>query len=233
MAQATQKGFPGFGILHTDGGQGIRVVKTFTQGPKKIIESDGSHTYLTPSPTIHELHGGGFCYASGKPVTNRTHLEAIDDPGMRERGLKWFDMHGRAISPEDVVEINPNEEKARPEPAYVVSNTVAHPDEPMEVVREKVVPAPPTPAKDNTRSEIERILAGIATNLSSLTDEVKKQGQKVVDLENLVEAKKRSMGAKKEKISQIMKAKWQDPSYRNKVVEARHPGDTPPPDKTE
>ena len=91
MQRAQVARFPGFGIVYPDGINGIKVVKTFVQGPKKMVQPDGNVEWTTPPPTIHELYGGGFVYASGEPVTDRVHLESITDMKMRDKALRWFD----------------------------------------------------------------------------------------------------------------------------------------------
>lgn len=202
MPQVQERKFPGYGVVYPGGGvTGIKVVKTFTQAPKKIINADGSVSYNTPSPTVHELHGGGFCYADGKPVTHREHLENITEIKMRERGLQWYEMHGKAIAPSDVV--IKEGEMERPEPDYILSNQIIGETEVQEKVAEK-----PDEIKDN--------LASIAQSISSLATLVKKQGEEIAELKTVpvIPSKNKKRGIQ----SQTMKDKWADPVFRKKMM---------------
>lgn len=212
MAQVIRKsGFPGYGIVYPGGGAtGIKVVKTFTQGSTKTVNPDGSTSYSTPPPTIHELHGGGFCYADGRPVTNKGHLENISDPVMKERALKWYDMHGKAISPEDVVVKEEGQEPERPAPAFILSNQLPEgslEQGTVEIQKEQVAPIP-RPSGDD--------MSLIAKGLTELMDIVKKQGEEIVKLQT-----GKSTENWRAKQGNTMTNKWHDPEFRKKMSEAR------------
>ena len=208
MPQAQVKNFPGFGIVYPGGGErGIKIVKTFTQAPKKVFHADGSVSYEPPPPTIHELFGGGFCYAGGNPVTDREHLENISDLVMRQKALEWYDKHGRAISPEDVVIREEVGEKERPEPAYILSNQL--PKESDEVTKDM-----------NHKVEKEDGNLAIAKVLSELVALVKKQGKEIDELKKGPPIPPIKLGRKAQ--SEKMKAKWADPEYKAKMVQKIH-----------
>ena len=201
MPQAQTKNFPGFGIVYPGGGvTGIKVVKTFTQAPKKIFNSDGSVSYETPPPTIHELFGGGFCYADGKPVSNREHLENISVPDMKERALVWFETHGKAISPSDIV-IKEEGEKERPEPDYILSNQLPQ-------------------QEDEQPDQIKESLMSIAKSISSLAKMVNEQGKEIAELKKGPPIPPIKLGRKSQ--SEKMKAKWANPEYKAKMLKRIH-----------
>lgn len=206
MPQAQVKNFAGFGVVYPGGGStGIKVVKTFTQGQKKIFNSDGSVTYETPAPTIHELHGGGFCYADGKPVTNREHLENITVPDMRERALIWFEKHGQAISPSDIV-IRQEGETERPEPDYILSTQLpTESDEITKDINQQV-------AKEDDNLTIVKAL-------SELTKLVKDQGKEIAELKKGPPPPKVTVARKAQ--SDAMKARWSNPEFKAKMMEKR------------
>ena len=214
MPQVQQKAFPGFGIIYPGGGSmGLKVVKTFTQGSTKIHNSDGSVSFSTPPPTIHELFGGGFAYADGNPVTNRDHLELITDAKMKERALRWFDSHGKAITPEDIVMKPEGDEPERPQPAYILSNQL--PEGTLEqgtadIPREEVAPTTPLPPPSGSDMSL------IAKGLFELMDVVKKQGEEIAKLQT---AKVSENWRAKQ--GNTMANKWHDPEFRKKMAEAR------------
>ena len=202
MPQAQVKNFPGFGIVYPGGGErGIKVVKTFTQAPKKVFNADGSVSYEPPPPTVHELFGGGFCYAGGNPVTDREHLENISDPVMKQRALEWYDKHGKAISLEDVVVREEGQEKVRPEPAYILSNQIPLPEDEVRSVNKQVDKEDP--------------LLAIAKAISELATLVKGQGKEIAELKAIpvIPSKSRKRGFQ----SQSMKDRWADPAFREKM----------------
>ena len=212
MVQAQVRAFPGFGVIYPDGVSGIKVVGTFTQGPAKIVNPDGSVAYTTPAPTIHELFGGGFAYASGSPVTNREHLEALPG-GMRTRALEWFDGHGKlsVVAKEDIPPLN-LDEKERPEPVYVLSTDL--PGEKDEVTKEldKIVKDDGGPLFGKIEQvQLQDSLASIAQAISSLATIVKEQGEQIAKL-SVGKPDKKGLS----KQSGIMKAKWADPEWRAK-----------------
>ena len=217
MAQAQIKAFPGFGVVYPDGVSGIRVVKTFTQGPSKIVNADGSISYTTPPPTIHELYGGGFSYADGSPVTNREHLEGLSG-NMKEKALEWFDNHGKVmVAPGEDVPPLILVDKEKPEPAWVVSSTLPPMDEVKVEVVEKI--APPFSERENS------LLDKLTQSITSLTEMVKTQGGEIARMKigNLSPATKKLGNYSKS--SERMKARWADPEFRAKMKGKRKRGD--------
>jgi hypothetical protein len=194
MPQAQVRQFPGFGVVYPDGISGIKVVRTFTQAPTKIINADGSTSYKTPSPTIHELHGGGFAYADGSPVKIREHLEVLP-PNMKEKALAWFDGDKKLAVQTDIPPLN-LDEKERPEPVYVLSSDL--PAEKGGVTEEL----------DKKVKEID-VFAELLKAVKSIEQTVKEQGEQIVQLK-----KSPSVPRKLGKQSEIMKKKWADPEWR-------------------
>ncbi len=182
-AQEKVKGFPGFGVIYPEGQEtGLRVVRTFTDGGAKIRHSDGTVTYGIPSPTIHEVFGGGFAYASGLPVTKREHLEPLPDQ-MKERALAWFDSKNLVIPKEAIVEVV-DEKKETPKPAYILSSDRPPIDEPHKVVA----------------NPLDKILEAIS-NLSQI---VANQGNEIAT----IKGGKKSQSEKGKAQSERMKARW-------------------------
>jgi len=214
MAQAQVRTFPGYGVVYPDGVSGIKVVGTFTQGPLKIVNPDGSVAYTTPAPTIHELFGGGFVYSSGSPVTKREHLEILPG-GMRERALKWFDGSGElsVVAKEDIPPLN-LDEKQRPEPVYVLSSEL-----PMkkDVIREdldiQALSGPPP-------VDFPKIINSVFDAIKDLTNTLREQGKQIVELKKRPKAPRRMAisEAKHGKQSLAMKARWADPVYKAKMT---------------
>lgn len=201
MALPQQRQFPGYGVVYPGGGTtGIKIIHSFTDGPKKVINPDGSVSYGTPSPTIHELYGGGFCYEDGKPVTKREHLESITEVSMKERALQWYEMHGKAIAPSDVV-IKEGEAE-RPEPDYILSNQIPLPEDEVDKSLNKQV-------------EKEDPLLAIAKAISELATLVKGQGKEIAELKAVppIPSKIRKRGLQ----SQSMKDRWADPAFRERM----------------
>lgn len=208
MPQAQVKQFPGYGVVYPDGVSGVKVVGTFTQGPSKTVNPDGSVAYTTPAPTIHELFGGGFAYASGERVTKREHLEGL--PGsMRERALKWFDSHGEisVAAKEDIPPLN-LDKKQRPEPIYVLSSDLPPATDEVSKGLDKVVHTDQKTGQAG-ETELQNSLASIAQAISSLATIVKEQGEQIAKLSGGKPDKK---GLSKQ--SEVMKAKWADPEWR-------------------
>ncbi len=201
MPQPQVRQFPGYGVVYPGGGDtGIKIIGAFTQAPKKVFNPDGSTSYEAPAPTIYELFGGGFSYASGKTVTKREELENITDLKMKERALEWFDTHGKAISPPEIV---PREEdKERPEPAYILSTQLPPvEDEVTKSINEQQI------IRDKTEDS-NLVLAKAISELATL---VKKQGEEIAQLKVVPpQSKKRGMQ------SQKMKERWADPAFREK-----------------
>jgi len=217
MPQAQVRSFPGYGVVYPDGVSGIKVVGTFTQGPAKTVNPDGSVVYSTPAPTIHELFGGGFAYASGESVTKREHLEALPG-GMRERALKWFDSHGElsVVAKKDIPPLN-LDEKERPEPVYVLSTDL--PTEKDEVTKglDKIVKDDSGPLFGKIEQvQLQDSLASIAQSISSLAETVKEQGKQIMELKSQP-SKVKNKKPSSDKRSEMMKARWADPEWRAKM----------------
>ncbi len=204
MPQVQTKVGPGYGVVYPDGVSGLKVVRTFTQGPSKIINPDGSASYTSSPPTIHELYGGGFSYAGGGLVTNRKHLEGMPPGDMKEKALEWFDSNAikerlASIPQDDIPPLN-LEDKKKPEPAWVLSSTLP----PMDEVREsKNQPAPEVPINGDSA------LDKLAQSIASLVEAVKTQGEKIAMLEGGSPGKKKKpIFLVNTKQSEIMKARW-------------------------
>ncbi len=199
MPQPQQRQFPGYGVVYPGGGDsGIKIVGAFTQAPKKVFNPDGSTSFEPPTPTIYELFGGGFSYASGKPVTKREELENITDPKMKERALEWYDTHGKAISSPEVV--SREEDKGRPEPAYILSSQI--PQEQDEVTKSLDV-------------QVQNPLDVIAKSISSLTELVKKQGEEIAQLKVVTVPKEPKRRGGNQSLK--MKERWTDPAFRERM----------------
>jgi len=209
MPQPQVRQHPGFGIVYPGGGDsGIKIVGAFTQAPKKVFNPDGSISYEAPAPTIYELFGGGFTYVSGKPVTKREELENITDKTMRDRALIWYDTHGKAISPPEVVPRE--EEKERPEPAYILSTQLPIPeDEVTKSINEQQV----------IREKTEDSSLVLAKAISELATLVKKQGEEIAQLKIAPVPKEPKRRGTIQ--SQKMKEKWADPAWREKRKKAK------------
>ena len=214
MPQPQTRHFPGYGIVYPDGNTGIKIIGTFTEAPKKVFNPDGSTSYESPSPTIYELFGGGFCYAGGGPITNREHLENISDIKMKERALQWYDTHGKVISPLEVV---PREEdKERPEPAYILSNQVSGEQNPG---LEDPVVAHLNETIAKNAPFFQEMFMKIASKvlgekIENMTELIKKQGEEIAQLKTSTiphEPKRRGTVQ-----SQKMKERWADPAFREK-----------------
>ena len=212
MAQAQVKQFPGFGVVYPDGISGIKVIRTYTQGPSKVVNPDGSVGYITPPPTILELFGGGFAYADGSPVIDRAHLEKVSDLKMREKALKWFDESRELseVSRENIPPLN-LDEKVRPEPVYVLSSELPRAEDEVTKELDKAVTG---------NAEVQGTLASIAEAISSLATIVKEQGKQIEALQNQPgQVKRRSPSDKR---SELMKAKWADPAWRARRESKKH-----------
>lgn len=199
MPQVQAKQFPGFGVVYPDGVSGIRVVRTVTQAPKKIVNPDGSIGYETPPPTIHELYGGGFAYADGSPVKIREHLLNLPLT-MRERALQWFDGN-MGISEKAHDESKPDE-KQRPKPVYVLSSDL--PKEQDEVTKDL----------DKQAQVGVDAFAELLKMVKTIEQTVKEQAEQIATLKKKPEVKvdKRRSGnitdEEKAKRSDRMKAMW-------------------------
>ena len=206
MAQAS--GFPGYGIIYPEGtSKGLKVVRMFVDGGKKIRHSDGSVEYLQPSPAIYELIGETFCYASGETIKKREHLEPLP-VGMRERALAWFDNKVLAIPKEAIVDATAPVKKGEPEPNWIRS------DERKDLLdldgnetAKRLVEEPEIP------TSIEKSLGAIMGVLEGLATTVKSQGEDIAKLKTPPPPLR--TGSKKQ--SEAMKARWADPEYRAKM----------------
>lgn len=206
--QAQTVSFPGYSIVYPDGITGLKIVGAFTQAPRKIINQDGSAEYTIPAPTIYELFGGGFAYADGSKVTDRTHLERISDSKMKERALAWFDGNGKISekATEGVPILDP-ESKKIPETLFVLSSEL--PEEKDEVtadIKEHV-------RKVEHGSGVDPMLQ-VLDGIKNLTSLVKAQDERIGKLEANTNPYKEARKSQSEK----MKAKWADPEYRAKHI---------------
>lgn len=201
---AEVKRFPGYGIVYPDGVTGLKVVKTYTEAPKRIFNPDGSVSYTTPPPVIHEVFGGGFAYADGSPVTARKHLENITDLKMKDRALMWFDRGGE-VSTEAKIGIpvrDPDAKQEPPETVFVVSSDFPEKEiKPTNFQPEEALP-------ELTKSEAEMIREAVRGMLEAIM----KQGEDIKTLKKAVHPRKNA-GA-----SARLKNKWKDPEYRAKML---------------
>ena len=219
MAQVQQqtKQSPRFGIVYLEGGKsGLKVVHTYTEAPKKIINPDGSREYGPPSPTIHELFGGGFAYADGSPVIIREHLERICNPKMRDRGLAWFD--GKAkLSETATKDIPPLANKedppdsSQPRGLYVLSTDLpGEKDEVTEGLNKQVTEA----------EVVNNSFAAIMQSLDTIMHRIDKQDMQIAEIKKRPPAPKRMAmsQAKHSKQSETMRKRWADPEYKGKML---------------
>jgi hypothetical protein len=168
--------FPGYGVVYPEGtDKGLKVKKTFTDGGEKIRHQDGSVTYGIPKPTVHELVGGVFAYASGQPVTKREDLERLPE-GMKERALKWFDSKNLVIPAVAVVDKPPEGvQPERPEPAWVVSSSSTMIDASGKPIVGVVEPAK-VPISDDPIIKALREVSDVVSGLSAI---LTKQGEDI------------------------------------------------------
>ncbi len=224
VQEAKVKGFPGYGIIYPEGtSKGLKVVKAWTDGGKKIRHSDGTVEFLSPMPSIFELVGGAFCYASGDVIKKREHLEPLPE-GMRERALAWFDKRSLAIPKDAVVDVPALAKKGEPEPNWILSNERTDLlDLDGNVIPEKI--------KDVQEvSSVEKSLSAIMGTLEGLATIVKSQGDEIAKLKIAPPIPALKMGHKKQ--SEAMKAKWADPEYRAKMQKRSKENDRPETNQT-
>ena len=171
MPQAQQGRHPGYGVVYPDPANGIKVVRTFTEGAHRSYNSDGSVTWSTPPPVIHELYGGGFVYQSGAMVDDRKHLECITNVDMREKALKWFDTN-QGLSEEATKDVPPLdlENQKRPEPVYAVSSDFIKEGNPVP----EVVQLVKQEQKPDATAEILSALKDISTTLKAHGEEIER-----------------------------------------------------------
>lgn len=205
MVQAS--GFPGYGIVYPEGtSKGLKVVKAWTDGGKKIRNSDGSVEFLPPMPAIFELVGGAFCYASGDTIKKREHLEPLPE-GMRERALTWFDKRSLAIPQDAIVDAPAPAKKGEPEPNWIRS------DERKDLLDlDDKAKSEPIRIGEEVPSSIEKSLSAIMGTLEGLATIVKSQGDEIAKLKITPVIR---LGRKNQ--SDAMKAKWANPEYRAKM----------------
>lgn len=222
-SQAAVRRFPGYGIVYLEKGEGIKVVKTYTQAPAKVIEGDGSVSYTTPPPIIHELFGGGFCYENGSPVSNRSHLENITDMKMRERALKWFSGERvlSEVARKDIPPLPDPGERKPGEVVYLTSSDLEKEDDPvtrklnerMKTGEEEVVLDP--------ISALAVQMKALVDSVGMVAETVKDQGKQIAELKKHPPAPRRMAmsEANHTKQSAAMKARWADPEYKKKMLE--------------
>jgi hypothetical protein len=202
---AEVKRFPGYGTVYPDGVTGLKVVKSYTEAPKRIFNPDGSVSYSTPPPVVHEVFGGGFAYADGSPVTARIHLENITDLQMKEKALKWFDSGGK-VSVEATSGIparDPDAKQEPPETVFVVSTDFP----------EKGVGQAPEIIKDQTTPD--NTLSQVLSAIETLAGVVTKQAD---DIKTLKAVYKAVHPRKNPGTSEKLKNRWKDPEYRAKML---------------
>ena len=216
MPQVQEKSkFPGYGIVYPEGiSKGLKVVKAWTDGGKKIRHSDGTVEFLQPMPSIFELVGGAFCYASGDTIKKREHLEPLPD-GMRERALAWFDKKNPAIPRDAIVDVPEPTKKGEPEPNWILSN------ERTDIIEQ--VDLGSRFGKDKPQDHENEVmldktsLGSVLDAINNLATIVKSQGDEIAKLKinPAVQVQNIRMGHKKQ--SEAMKAKWADPAYKAKM----------------
>ncbi len=210
MPQVQEKGkFLGYGIVYPEGtSRGLKVVNAWTDGGKKIRHSDGSVEFLQPMPSILELFGGAFCYASGDTINKREHLEPLPD-GMRERALAWYDKKTLVIPKDAIVDIPEPAKKGEPEPNWIRSDERK---DLLDLEEQRVNKAQEVASEI---SPIEKSLSAIMGTLEGIAAIVKSQGEEIAKLKTTPPVPAIKTGHKKQ--SEMMKARWADPEYRNRM----------------
>lgn len=207
MVQEAGK-FLGYGIVYPEGtSKGLKVVNAWTDGGKKIRHSDGSVEFLQPMPSIFELFGGAFCYASGDTIKKREHLEPLPE-GMRERALAWFDKMQLAIPKDAIVDAPTPAKKGEPEPNWIRSDERK---DLLDLDKDKVERVIES-QKLEAENTIEKGLSAIIEKLESLDATVRSQGDEIAKLKITPVIR---LGRKNQ--SEAMKAKWANPEYRAKM----------------
>lgn len=195
--------YPGYGIIYPQKSKkGLKVVRVWTDGPKRIRHADGSVEMLEPAPTIYELVGGAFCYSSGQIVNKRNHLENLPE-AMRDKALAWFDAENTAIPKEAIVNAPPPKELKPPEPNWVRSDE--RPDIIEAIGGEEV--------GETNIEKVDDRLDKVLGAISNLTTAVLSQGERIAKLEVL--PKKLGMAHKKQ--SATLKERWKDPAFRERM----------------
>jgi hypothetical protein len=201
--------YPGYGIIYPQKSKkGLKVVRVWTDGPKRVRHADGSVEMLEPAPTIYELVGGAFCYGSGQIVNKRSHLENLPET-MREKALAWFDAANTAIPKEAIINAPPPKELKPPEPNWVRSDE--RPDIIESVGGEEVDEESIEKVESDhvVNDKLEKMLQAIG----NLTSMVMSQGDRIANLEVL--PKKLGMAHKKQ--SATLKERWKDPAFRERM----------------
>jgi hypothetical protein len=195
--------YPGYGIIYPQKSKkGLKVVRVWADGPKRIRHADGSVEMLEPAPTIYELVGGAFCYGSGQIVNKRSHLESLPEV-MRDKALAWFDAANTAIPKEAIVNAPPPKELKPPEPNWVRSDE--RPDI-IEAVGEEEVDETSVEKADD---RLDKVLGAIG----NLTTAVLSQGERIAKLEVLP----KQLGMAHKKQSATLKERWKDPAFRERM----------------
>ena len=209
MSQEKGK-FLGYGIVYPEGtSKGLKVVRAWTDGGKKIRNSDGSVEYMPPMPSIFELIGGAFCYASGQTINKREHLEPLPE-GMKERALAWFDKKTLAIPKEAIVDAPLPTKKGEPEPNWIRSDERK---DLLDLEGNVITGMEQSRAGEEIPTSIEKSLGAIMGVLEGLATTVKSQGDEIAKLKTPPPPLR--TGSKKQ--SEAMKARWADPEYRAKM----------------
>jgi len=226
--QAAVRRFPGYGIVYLEKGEGIKVVRTYTQAPAKVIEGDGSVSYTTPPPIIHELYGGGFCYENGTPVSDKSHLENITDKKMCERALKWFSGERvlSEVAKKDIPSLPEPDERKPGEVIYITSADLEKEDDPVtRKLNERMVQDKDTGKPEpDTFSQILDAVKDLSSSVKMVVEVQKEQGKEIAELKKHPPAPRRmaKSDANHSKQSAAMKARWADPDYKAKML-AKNP----------
>ncbi len=167
-----KRAFPGYGVVFPDGRTPLKVKHTYTEGPTKIHNMDGTTEFTVSPPTIHELVEGGFSYADGSPVTLREHLEKLPRP-MRDRALQWFDNKDNPASDGSLGVV---EEKTPMKDFYD-----SHPD----IILSTEIEPQGSPVKAEivvVQDEMKRSIKAIEDAVLSLSEMMKSQRQEIETL---------------------------------------------------
>jgi hypothetical protein len=210
----TQSGYPGYGIVYPQGStSGFKVTRICSHGSKKIRHADGSYEHIPPYPTIMELVGGAFCYASGQIVNKREDLEHLP-PQMKEMALQWFDSK-RVIPKEAVVDIPEPAERTEPDARWIMSNErpdLLDSDGVQKDIDSATKAAPPAMEE-----------SAIMSALNAIMDKLNKHDKDIETIKHSPPPPRRMAlsEAKHSKQSETMKKKWADPAYKAKMLERR------------
>jgi len=204
-------GYPGYGVIYPQKStKGLKVVRVWTDGPKKIRHADGSVEMLEPAPTIYELVGGAFCYGSGQIVNKRKHLEGLPE-AMRDKALVWFDADNTAIPNEAIVNVPPPTELKPKDPNWIRSDERPDIIEAIgsEVTDGEIVEKQKVAHVEKTDGKLDEVLGAI----KGLTTIVVSQGDRLAKLEVLP----KKLGIAHKKQSETLKERWKDPAFRERM----------------